>query len=78
MTVAINVLIILGNGLTPPGATLKLGVVNIHTGIDNIDVDTLATMLVILVTSESAEVQLSLMTDSRKPLLGSPSVPDER
>lgn len=69
MTVAINVLVVTRNGLAPMSAALEFGVVNVDTGVDDIDHDTLATVSVILVGAEGAEVQRIAVADTRKPLL---------
>ena len=47
MTVAILINIVLGDSVTPLGATLKLHVVNVNTGVNDVCVNTLASRLVV-------------------------------
>jgi hypothetical protein len=57
VTVAVLVDVILRDGLAPGGATLKLDVVDVDTGIDDVHVDTLTAGRVVLVESESSETE---------------------
>ena len=68
MSVAINVQIVLGNGLSPEGAALEFSVVDVDTGIDDVDIDALTAVLVILILGEGAEAELLAVTDPRKTL----------
>lgn len=68
MTVAINILVVFGNGLSPASTSFELRVVDIDTSIDNIDVNALTTVLVIFITSESGEVECFTVADTRETL----------
>ena len=68
MSVAINVQIVLGNGLSPEGAALEFSVVDVDTGIDDVDIDALTAVLVILILGEGAEAELLAVTDPSKAL----------
>ena len=70
VTVAVLVDVILGNGLAPGGATLELGVVDVDTGIDDVDVNALAAGRIVLVESESSETEPLAVGDTRKTLRG--------
>lgn len=68
VTVSVLVDVILRDGLSPRGATLKLDVVNVDTGIDDVDVDTLTAGRVVLIESKSSEAKFITMGDTRKTL----------
>ena len=55
VSVSILVLIAVGNSLAPFGAALKVNVVDVGAGVNNVDIDTLATLTVIQVLVEAAE-----------------------
>ena len=57
MTVSVFVDIVLGDSLSPGGPALELDMVDVDTGIDDVDVNTLTTSRVVLVTSESFETK---------------------
>lgn len=55
VTVVVLVNIVLRNGLAPEGTALELGMVDVDTSVDDIDVDALTTIGRVLVTSEGTE-----------------------
>ena len=57
VSVAILICITLRNGLAPRRATLEVDVVNVGAGVDDVDVNTLATVLGVEVLVEGAEAQ---------------------
>jgi len=67
--VAIAVLIdIIRDGHAPGRATLKLRMMDVDAGIDNLGVDTLTAGRVVLVASEGSETEFPTMGDTRKTL----------
>jgi len=67
MTVAILVHII-RNGLAPNCTTLEFNMVDIDTGIDDVDINALSAVRVVFILCESTESQLGTMTDTSKTL----------
>jgi hypothetical protein len=55
VSVSILVRITAGDGLAPFGTALEVNVVDVGAGVDNVDIDTLATFAVIQVLVEAAE-----------------------
>ena len=55
VSVAILVLIAARDRLAPFGTALEVNVVNVGAGVNNVDIDTLATLTVIQVLVEAAE-----------------------
>ena len=68
VSVRVDVLIVLGNGLAPMRTTLKLNVINIDTGVDDVDINALATARVVLVLGEGTEGELGTVAYPRKTL----------
>ena len=68
MTVAVDVLIILGNRLAPSSPTLEFLMVDVYACINNIHVDTFSSNLLVFVALECAEGKFCTMTDPRKTL----------
>ena len=50
--------VVLGDSLSPGGPTLELDVVDVDTGVDDVDVNTLTASRVVLVESERSEPSL--------------------
>jgi hypothetical protein len=71
VTIAVLVDAILQDGLAPRGATLKLDVVDADTGIDDVHVDTFTAHRVVIVESESSEIEFRAVGDACKTLGGS-------
>jgi hypothetical protein len=68
VTVAILISIASGDGLTPLGSALEVDVVGVGTGINDIGIDTLTTILGVEVLVEGTEVQrLSVRNTSKTP-----------
>jgi hypothetical protein len=55
VSVAILVLVAAGDSLAPFGAALEVDVVDVGTGVNDVDVDTLTTFAVVQVLVEAAE-----------------------
>lgn len=72
MTVSVLIDIIGGHGLSPHGTTLKFDVVDVDTGVDDIDINALSTLFLVNVLVERAESQLLVMADPSKSLRRSP------
>ena len=70
VTVAVFVNVILRDGLAPRSATLKLDVVDVDTGIDDVHVNAFTAGRVVLVESESSKTELPTVGDTRKTLEG--------
>ena len=70
VTVTVLVDVILRDGLAPRSATLKLDVVDVDTGIDDVHVNALTAGRVVLVESEGSKTELSTVGDTRKTLAG--------
>jgi hypothetical protein len=64
VSVAILVGITLGDGLSPRRTTLEVDVVDVGTGVDDVDVNTLATVLGVEVLVEGAETQAVTVGDT--------------
>jgi hypothetical protein len=71
VTITVLIDVILRDGLAPRGPTLKLDVVDVDTGIDDVHVDTLTAGRVVIVESESSETEFRAVGDTRKTLGGS-------
>jgi hypothetical protein len=69
MSVAVNVLIILWDRLSPTSATLKLLMVDINTSVNYVHVDTFAAIVSIFVSLEGGERELLAVADARKTLI---------
>jgi len=69
MTVTVFVNIIERDCCTPDGATFEFDVVNVDTGVDDVDVYALSALRVVLVLGEGAEGKFATMADSSKTLL---------
>lgn len=69
-TVAVAILIdvVLRNGLAPERATLELDMVDVDAGVDDVNIDALATSRVVLVLGERAECKLRPVTDTSEAL----------
>lgn len=57
VTVGVLINIILRNGSTPARTTLELNMVDVDTGVDDVNVNTLATMGIVFILFERAEGQ---------------------
>lgn len=68
VAVRIDVLIVLGNSLAPVRTTLELDVIDIDTGVDDVNVDALATARVVLILGEGTEGELGTVAYPRKTL----------
>jgi hypothetical protein len=68
MAVAILIDVILGDGLTPSCTTLEFDVFDVDTSIDDVDIDTLATLWLVDIPGEGTESQFVAMADSCKTL----------
>ncbi len=68
MTVAVLVNIVVRNGLAPQSATLKVNVSNIDAGINDVDIDALASGLSKLISRECAKGELGTVGDTGKTL----------
>ena len=68
MAVSIFVNIVLRDGPAPGGLALELNVVDVDTGIDDVDVNTLTTSRVVLIESESSEAKSLAVEDMCKAL----------
>lgn len=55
VTVSIDIQVVLGNGLAPLGTALEFVVVDMNSGIDDVDIDTLAGATVVQVLGERAK-----------------------
>ena len=64
VSVAILICITLRNGLAPRCATLEVDVVNVGAGVDDVDVNTLTTVLGVEVLVEGAEAQAVAVGDT--------------
>ena len=68
VTIVVNVLVVLGNGLPPRGTALELVVLDVDAGIDDVDINAVATKRLVLVLGEGAERQLGAMADAGETL----------
>lgn len=57
VTVSVIVDVILRDGLSPRGTSLKFDMLDVDTGIDDVDIDALATARVVFIESESSETE---------------------
>ena len=64
VAVSVFVDIVLRDGPAPGGPALELDVVDVDTGIDDVDVNTLTISRVVLVTSESSETKSLTVRDT--------------
>jgi len=64
MSVAILICITLRDGLAPRRTTLEVDVLSVGTGVDNVDIDALATVLGVEVLVEGAEAQAVTVGDT--------------
>jgi hypothetical protein len=71
LTTAVLVDAILRDDLAPRGATLKLDVIDVDTGIDDVHVDTFTVGRVVIVGSGGGGVEFRAVGDTRKTLEGS-------
>jgi hypothetical protein len=69
VTIAIGVNVILGNGTTPLGTAIKLDVLDVDTGIDDINVYTFTAFGVVDIASEGAKGELGAVADAGETLL---------
>ena len=69
MTIVVLVDIILGNRLAPRRTIFKLVVVNIDTGVNDVDIDTLARIGIILILGEGSKGELGPVADACEPLI---------
>lgn len=69
MTVAILILVILRDGLSPRGTSFKLDVVDIDSCVDDVDINTTTSNFVVGVLVESAEAELIPVADTGKTLI---------
>ena len=63
MTVAVLILIVVGNSLAPGRAALELDVVDVDTGVDHVDIDALTTFTIVHVLGEGGESELGPVAD---------------
>ena len=63
VAVAINVQVVLRDGLSPLSTSLELGVVDVDTSVNHVDVDAFTASRVVLVLGEGAEAELLTVTD---------------
>jgi len=68
VTVTVLVDIVLGDGLTPRRATFELGVVNVDTGVDDVNINAFATIVVVQIPVEGTEAELLSVTDASETL----------
>jgi hypothetical protein len=68
VTIAVLVDVVLGDGLAPACPSLKLLVLDIDTGINDVDIDTVAATLDVLVLIECTKAESLGVTDTRKTL----------
>lgn len=73
MTIVVDILVVLGNGLAPLGTALELVVINVDTGVNDVNINTLAAGRLILVLGEGAEAQLGAVADAGETLYGDAS-----
>lgn len=64
VAVAILVLVTLGNGLSPGGTTFKVNVINESAGVNNVSINTLATILSVQVLVEGAKGKAVTVRDT--------------
>lgn len=64
VAVAVNVIVTLGNSLSPASTAFKVDVVDVGAGINNIGIDTLTTLGSVDVLVECAEVELVTVRDT--------------
>ena len=70
VTVSVFVDVILRDSLAPGGATFELDVIDVDTGVDDVNVDTLAAGRVVFVESKGPKSESLTMGDTRKTLEG--------
>ena len=68
MAVSVLVNIVLRNGLAPGRAALELDMVDVDTGIDNVNVNALTAFRFVLVESEGSEAESLAVRNTRKTL----------
>ena len=68
VAVRVDVLIVLGDSLAPVRATLELDVIDIDTGVDDVDINARTAVRVVLVLGESTERELRAVADARETL----------
>jgi hypothetical protein len=66
VTVSILVDVVLWDGLAPGSPTLELDVVDVDTGVDDVDVNALTASRVVLVESEGSETESLAVRDTRE------------
>ena len=70
VTIAVVVDVILRDSLVPRGAIVKLCVVDVDTGMDDIHVNILTAGGIVIVESESPETEFRMIGDTGKTLGG--------
>jgi hypothetical protein len=68
MTVAVLIHIVPWDGCPPGGTTLELFVVGVDTGIDDVNVNTLATVCIMYIARESAKGKFLPVADTSETL----------
>ena len=68
MAITILIHIVGRDGLSPRRTTRKLNMADVDAGVDDVDVDTIPTIIVVLVPGEGGEGEPGAMANSRKTL----------
>jgi len=68
VAIAILIDVRLGNGLTPRCATLEFDVVDVDTGVNDVDINTFSSTLFVLVLGERRESKFLAMRYASKTL----------
>ena len=68
MAITIFVLVIGRNGLAPRSTTLELNMLYVDTGVDDIDVNTITTLIIVLVLVECGEAEPGTVANSGETL----------
>lgn len=69
MSIAVYIYVVYGNGLSPERTTLKLFMIEVDTGIDDIDINAFSTIRIKFILGKSAESQFGTMTDPCEALI---------
>lgn len=68
VAVSVNIFIVQWNSLAPMCTTFEFGVINVNTGVDDVDIDALAALRIVLVLGEGTEGKFGAMADPCKTL----------
>ena len=69
MAITILILVVGRNGLAPRRTTLEFNMVDVDTSVNNVDVNTITTLIVVLVLGEGGEGEPGTVANSGKTLL---------